>query len=221
MTLAYPLLPTPISFSECNIQVLVIENTFELRQFISTLISQISGLSGDFVLAENSKILEFSKFVDFVTDPFSISFDSKIITAKLQREAAELGAVYADDFRDILFRLNSLAGKISTNFDHEVTYTPTDSLDDMIRLMGFCVDIESLSFPERILEYIRLHRKYFGKQLFVFFNLKAVFTINEALSFYHQIKYEGINLLLVEDTPRKNGLEDEHVTIVDADLCVL
>ena len=54
----------------------------------------------------------------------------------------------------------------------------------------------------------------------MFYNLKAVLTADELAALYRMIRYEKLNVLLIEDMPRKRLEQYAKMTIVDEDLCI-
>lgn len=220
MTLAYTLLPRPLSFSENSINVLVIENHRELRRFILSLRDQIEGLPGELVLSKNGEILEMSKNAVIITDPFSLDFESRKLLTRITQDACTAGAEYSEEFYALMVRLNELAMKISRSLSYDAAFEPVDSRDELIKILGFHIDREGMSFPESLLENMKLQRLFFGKKLFVFYNLKACFSPEELSLFYKSVFYEKLTVLLVEDVQREESAACENRIIVDKDLCV-
>lgn len=220
MTLAYPLLAEPILFAENKVSVLVIENATELRSVLLLLQRQCSGDKGEFVLAEDGTPMEFSRVAVLVTDPFSLEFDSRKLLTKLTQEACTAAEEFADNFHRIMVELNELGSKISLQLGFEAAFSAVESQDDLIKLMGFRVDTESLSFAEQVLEFVKLQRSFCGKKLVIFYNLKSVLSESELCSLYQSVRYEKLNLLLIESELRKQQKEFENTIVVDKDLCV-
>lgn len=220
MTLAYPLLPEPIGFSEDGIRVLVIEHTQQLRGAVLELKEQLGGSKGKFVLAEKEQLLELSKSAVLVTDPFSLELDTKRILTKINQDACRAGAEYAPALQEILARLGQVAAGISTMLDYDVCFEVPETWDELIKVMGFRIDTQALSLPEQVLEFMKLQRLFFGKKLFVFYNLKACLSGQELAAFYRSVQYEKLHVLLLEDTLRKRLPEQEKTVVVDEDLCV-
>ena len=220
MTLAYPLLARPLSFTENRINLLVIENRGELRRFLFSLRDQIDGLPGELVLGKNGEILEMSKNAILITDPFSLDFESRKLLTKITQDACSAGNEYAEELHSLMVRLNEIAMKISRSLGYDAAFEPVDSFDELIKILNFHIDREEMSFPESLLEYMKLQRLFFNKKLFVFYNLKACLSMEELNLFYKSVFYEKLDVLLVEDTQRRESLPCESCIIIDKDLCV-
>lgn len=221
MTLAYPLLPEPIVFEENKISVLVVESPSELRKMILSLQQQATGYEGAFVLGENWLPVEISRYATLVTDPFTLDFEAKKIATRLAQQALAVAKEeYGEEFRGLLSELNTLAAEISTLLDFEVTFSEMESPEALVKQMNFHIDCQMLDFPSAVLEYMKLQQRVFGKKLMIFYNLKACLTEEEVRLLYKAVKYEKIQILLLEDRQRPGGEEDENVSIIDKDLCV-
>ena len=121
----------------------------------------------------------------------------------------------------LISEINAVAAQISTELEFSAAFNPIETPDALVKLMGFHLDRESLSFPELLLEWMRVQRRFFGKRLLIFYGLKAWLTREELEAFYRQVFYEKYNLLLVEPFQRYAALEGECLTIIDEDLCVI
>ena len=88
-----------------------------------------------------------------------------------------------------------------------------------LKLLDLHIDSEVMTLPERMLEYMKLCRRFFGKKLFVFLNLKSFLSDRELELFYGTVMYEKFDILLVEGTQRGKTCSCERVYIIDSDLC--
>lgn len=220
MTFAYPLLQETIRFEENKVNVLVIENKVELRKLLSGIREQLEGFDGELILAEKGQIIEFSKALYLITDPFSLDFDSKKLLAKVAQEACLAGEEYTGEIQRLMSEINSLAFRICSRLDFDAAFSELEAFEDIVKLMGFRVDAEEMSFPEKLLEFIKLQRRFFNKKLFVFYNLRACLSNEELLMFYRCAMYEKQHLLLIEDIARSGAEEYEKTVIIDKDLCI-
>lgn len=123
---------------------------------------QTDGEMGDFVLSEEHEPKEFSKLAALVTDPFSLELSSKKISTKLTQEASRTARELDDDLRRIMSDINSLAAKISALMEFETVFTELEGADALMKMLDFCIDEAELSFPEAILEYMKLQRVFFN-----------------------------------------------------------
>ncbi len=83
------------------------------------------------------------------------------------------------------------------------------------------MDTEELSFPELLLEWLRIQRRLMGKRIFILYGLKACLSREEQELLFRSILYEKLDVLLIEPFQRENVIKEECVTIIDRDLCVI
>ena len=221
MTLMSPLLEQPLVFSENRVQLLIVENQLALRQLLEMMYMQLEGQSGDLILAEHFEPQEFSKLAVLVVDPFSLDTGTKKFIGKLQQAVAAAAESHEDVLSSLYAQLYDLASQIAMELDFSVSFEPIEDPAALVRLLGFRLDGEALRFPERVLEWMVLQRRFFGKKLFIFCGLKAYMSDEELRLFYRSVFYEKLSVLLIESWQRETTLPEEHLTIVDKDLCVL
>lgn len=75
--------------------------------------------------------------------------------------------------------------------------------------------------PEQLLEWMLMQRELLGKRLFILYGIKSLLCDDELVAFYRSALYEKLDLLLIESYQREQRLEEEYVTIIDKDLCVI
>ena len=221
MTLMIPLLEQPIVFAENRIQLLVVENQPALRQLLEALHAQTEGQAGDLILAERFEPQDFSRLAVLIMDPFCLDTGTKRFAAKLQQAVAEAAETHEAALSALYSQLYDLASQIAVELDFSAAFDPIEDPSVLVKLLGFRLDVESLPFSERILEWMVMQRNFFGKQLFVFFGLKSYLSDEGLRLFYRSVFYEKLSVLLIESCQRETVLQEEQTTIVDEDLCVL
>ena len=219
MMLANPLLGEAITFSENTINTIVLENAVMFRNSVTGITEQANGGCGDFVVSENFEPLDFGKTVEMITDVFSLDFSAKRFSAKINQQAIAASADYDSLTAEIFEKLNALAGEIITSVNYEITYSSPEDISGIIKVLNFSIDSESLNLPEKLFEYIKLCRDFFGKKLFVVVNIKSCLSSEELILFCKSICYEKFDVLFLESFQRDFADEHEKVRIIDADLC--
>lgn len=221
MTLFFPLLDEPLRFEENRIQVLIIENPVALRRCLDDLRAQMEGQSGDFVLALRYVPQELSRCAVLLTDPLRPEAETRKLAVRIQQEAARAAEDHAEKLGFLLAELNALASDLSLELDFSAAFDPLETPEDLIKLFGFRLDRDALSFPELLLEWMRLQRRFLGKRLFILYGLKAFLSREELCCFYRSVFYEKLDVLLIEALQRGEPVKEECVTIIDKDLCVI
>ena len=219
MKLAHYMFREMINFTENKVYVLIIEQPYLLRKTIDQLEKQTQGESGEYVLSNDQRILEFHKKAELITDPFHIAFDQKKILTKLQKNACEESEAFIELVQELFLRMNELGSKICTAAEYDLTFSAITQAEQLIRILNFQIDAERLSMAEQLLEYMKIMRSLFGKELFILINLKSFLTKDELMSFYKAVQYEKFTLLLIESFQKDPPNELEIFKIIDQDLC--
>lgn len=219
MKFAHPFFFEPIIFPENKINVLIMENPILYRSSLLMIKKQCEGEDGEFVLSTDKDILPFSKTVEYISDPFSLDFSSKKLMTKLlaemQKNADEQTGLQA------ISQLNELGFDLISKTDAALTFSPLTEISPIIKLLNFQVAVEDLTFPEQILEYIRLCRRYLDKKLFIIPGLHTCLSETELVSLYKNLIYEKISVLLIEKYQNERIAGYEKGTLIDNDLCEL
>lgn len=212
-------LQTPLEIEAGKTVTLVIEDPVFYRNFVNDLLAQAKDLSSRFMLFDGDKDLSLSKDAEIITDIFHISFDSRALQNKVNQVVSEeFSASYADS-TDILSRINEIGAELLSSLDFEANYTPLTDFNGIIKLLGFAVDTQGMSLPERIMEYTDFLNRYCGKRFFVLLNLRSALTRSEFLEFAKIAEYKKISFLLIENHQTENCDEGESIRIIDGDLC--
>ena len=220
MRFAWSFLNETLTWNDGGVQTLIIENKPMLRTFLETLRQQAEGMRGVLVVSEDNRVLEFTRTVELLTDPFLLPLSSKKITNRLLQAAEEAGEPYGDELVRLTIQINELAAKISTSMEYNVTYKELDDFEELYKLMGFRADEENSTLPERVLEYLLLARGLLGKKLFICYGLHNCMTDQEMTLLCKEATYRKLCLLLVEAV-QPNPSSYEKITLIDQDLCVI
>lgn len=221
MRLVFPLLPEPLCFEENRVNVLIIEDPYTLRKAIKDLSEQIDGLSGEYILSVGDIPQELSKLAVMLIDPLHPETESKRLAGKILKEAAETAQDHEADLYSVMAEANTLAARISLDMKLPIAFDPLEDPTELFRLFSFRLDVERMDTPELLLEWMLMQREYYGKRLFILYGLKAFLSRDELSAFYRGALYEKLDMLLIEPVQREKPLEEECVTIIDEDLCVI
>lgn len=217
MNFVHPLLEKAISINEGELRTLVIENPVALRNTVRGIMNAET----EYVLSKDFSPVDISRYAEFVTDMFSVDFAEKKILTKLSAEAERISENYPDETFSLIKAMNDYAELISHNLDYPIKFSMTENAEKLIKLMNFTVDEENMSFPEVLLTYMELCRSFFGKQIFIFLNLKAFVSDDEFELFCKNIAYEQFRVLLIEAFDVDKSAEYEKKIIIDKDLCII
>lgn len=211
-------LRTPLEINEDKISTLVIENPTFYRNFISDMFFQTQNISSRFTLSQADEIMNFSKCVEIVSDIFNLPFNSRLFQSKINQIVTEEINISNIKTTDIINKINELGSVTVTQLGLDIAYTPISDISGIVKLLGFYFDSESLSFSEKIIEYLNFLNAFTEKRLFVIINLKSALSENEFNEFTKLVLYKKIRVLLIENN-NKYSCNNENIRIIDNDLC--
>lgn len=220
MTLSCYELQSPLEINEGKIITLILENPVFYRNFINDLILQSNNMSDRFTLSDNSSdALDFPKNTDIISDIFSLSFDSRQISNKVNQLINEELNISEIDTAKLISQINEIAAVLSSRLDFEAIYNPISDLNGVLKLFGFYIESENLPFVEKLTEYLSFLSKYLNKKLFILVNLKSALSEREFAEFVKTVNYKKIGVLLIENKKVSFTSDNEKIRIVDSDLC--
>lgn len=209
-----------IEFKENEIQVIIIENPKTYEGFVSEIRKQVAGEEGGFVYSDDN-ILNMSKCVEFVIDPWSIDADSKKIKNSLYQLINEeaLDNLY-DDFLETRRVIQQYMENLLDRMPYSMDYNGDIGIPDLVKVVDVHIDSEANSFAEKIAEYMKLVADICQIKLLVFCNLKSYLSDDELIALYQEANYKKINILMLESHMR-TPLTNEKTTIIDKDNCII
>lgn len=221
MTLAFPPYNILINFVENEQNELVIENQAVFREFLSELWDECNGKDGRIILAENDKILNISKHMDIIFNPFSIDCNDKKILTRLYQELSDIALT------DMVENVNHLNSDIINFIDQLVDKLPyhmdfsleTD-IAGLLKFYNVKLFTESNELLERLTDYLRAMHSICGISHFAFAELRNYLTVDELKKLLQFCAYEKINILNITSKQSElcSGIK---TVIIDKDLCIL
>ena len=219
--LSHPLLSSALSWAEGECHFLTIEHRRTFREVIASLLAEAAGDRGSFLLSQDHLPMEFSKYVEVITDPFSLdaTLQKKLVTA-IEKETIDLANhEYAGEFLSLFTTLQGILETLKFRHSHDVTYDQNFEAGALLKLFHFRPDSEDLSLVEKWIQYMELSAQYQGKKLFVWIGIAPLLSKEEWDAFLRTIQYRKWNLLFLD--PISPPCAVDHHTIIDEDFCEL
>lgn len=208
----------PIEFYENRINVIVIENQKLFRKAVFGFIEQAENGNGNFILSEGFETLEFSKKVAVLPDIFNIDFSSKKILTKINQNICENFSAN-EKFYNVKNLLNEIGYEVISDSDFDLQFSEIENFENIIKIFDFKLNSDEVELIDKVTEYMKMQRSFFGKEVFAFVNLKSCFSEEEIENFYQWVFYNKFKVLLLESFQREIPLKDENTVIIDKDLC--
>lgn len=222
MKLVHPMWNNPIEFEENIIPILVVENHILFRQYVEMLLMQSLKDEGLFVLSEADQILNISKTLDVICDPFHIDINDRKIITKLYTALSEnmLNENLYLQTAEIKIQLLQYIQSVLDEVEEELVYEQNIEPSGILKLLNVHFQ-EEMDFCERIITYLDITRTYLGKKCFVFVNIRSYLSDEEIKMLYRQIQYNKHHVLFIETYCPDEIKDNEKILIIDDDMCII
>ena len=219
MKLVYSAYGIRFELEENKVNILVIENPTVLVEVIGMLNEQCEGKDGEFILSDENKILNISKSISFVKEPFSIDCNNRKILTKLYQELErECVEDWGEEQQEFNKSYITYIANLCQKSDFMLTFVDKPELQDILKMAEVKIDVQSIL--ERIIEYIKISNNLLKQNIFVFLNLKLFLTEQEIEELYKECFYRKVHLILIEGT-YKIKKQEEKICVIDKDKCVI
>lgn len=198
----------------------IIESPELLAKYVQELCSQTEGGEGNFVLSEEGKEINISKYMEVIVDPFSVNINDKKILNRLYAELSKLA------FReDMYLSTQGIMGNIQNYFFKLEQISPyileVDSEIDVVAILkaiGVKVQNYADHFFENLNQYIKVVAELMRKKVIVLVNVRTYISDIQMKQLLKTAVYNEIALLLIENSQRdfSNGM---YRCIIDSDNC--
>ena len=222
MTIFHPLFSEAFHLQDERANVIIIENGAIFFSLMNSLRQQADGKEGAFILSERTKELSVDKTLDFVGDVFSFSINERKLMTKLLSRLSEK-ALNEESFlhtSELMAEIEQYIAELISDFDVPIYLESPIDISMLLKAIPVSVSNSGATLVEKICDYAKLSFEFFGKQIFAFVNLKQFLSDDDILELYKFFRYEKLYLLLFEGY-QKNTFDDEHILIIDKDMCII
>jgi len=222
LKISHPLFSTPFLLKEEAANVIIIENGALFFSLMQEFSKQCTGEDGSFILSDSFSELPFSKYVDFVGDIFTFSINERKLSSKLISRISEkaLDDEHFASTAEILSAMEKYMLDLISDFDVSVHLENSVDIAMLLKAVPVSVSDPGATLPEKICNYAKINFEFFGKSIFTFVNLKQFVSEEDLLEIYKFFRYEKLSLLLFEGY-QKSIFRDEHILIIDKDMCII
>lgn len=114
-----------------------------------------------------------------------------------------------------------MVSNVMDNMPYILQCNQEGDVTDLFKQLDVKFETNPENLLEKLIDYICVISEVFGKKVFVLVNIKSYFTKDELKLLYKKMFYEKIYLLLIENHDNNDIIEEERVTIIDKDMCVI
>lgn len=198
----------------------VIESPNLLSQYVQELIHQCGGEEGGFVLSDNDKIVEISKYMEIILNPFGVQINSKKILTKLYSDLDKLAKseqMYLQTCQVMQSMIKYLL-ELEYESDYILEFEHEFDLIQIFKAVGIRHEIMEEDYFENLIRYIKIVSRVLGTKIVVFVNIRSYFDDIQLEQLLKEAAYQEIQILLIENQ-QKACLKDVFRYIIDNDKC--
>ncbi len=217
--LAHPNITKMICFEEDAVNSLVIENRDFFRQCIKDLYNRCEGHDGNFVLSEDSKVIECSKHMELITTfvPFEINKKTLLTRLCTYAEKASMSESNYESTQTLVSEIERYLDSLFDNLSYSFEYDKLN-MSSIIKAAGVVIADDYESELEKIIDYMQLVTELEKERIFVFVNMRSYFSDSDMDRFVKDVLSRKFRILLIDNSDNKMLTGEKRITI-DADLC--
>lgn len=205
---------------ENRVNVLVIENRSALVDIVEMLRVQSEGDSGDFVIADETKMYPFHQIARVILEPFSLNINEKKMQTQLYQEMKqEMTESLFMEWNELQQKMIEYLDMVLLKMPYPVTYTENVDINAFLKMAKVSLE-EGEGFLEKIVQYIRILSVLCGVRIVFFLHLKLFLSKEELSALYQEAAYNKIQLVLIESC-MCDKMENEDICIIDKDMCMI
>ena len=198
----------------------IIESPALFRKYVQLLNCQTEGGDGGFVLSDNDTILDISKYVEIIMNPFELDFEDRRIQKKLYVELQK--TAYGEELfletqkvtatlQGYIFQLENICG-------YDIGIDTVMDIQVLFKALGVRMEGREYNFSEKLVQYMKIMAELMGRKLLVFVNIRSYLEDEQIQELMKNATYNEISLLFIENVQRDfAGMKNYY--IIDKDGC--
>lgn len=216
--LSYPLFSKTFQLDLHKVNVLVLENSNYLYDFVAHLIATLNKEESPLVLLENNSSIANLDAVDFIPNVFNINVNTKKNLTCLHKHITRM---INDNFLGFSKDYHALIKKFAEvifNFDSSLTYNCDFDATAIVKLFNPSFDLQYTKLLELLINYINILIEFSKLKLIIFLNLRDFMSQDDLYQLIQHCERKEVIILLIQAKQMYN-IENQNCLIVDEDLC--
>ena len=210
-----------IDIEENDIYELIIEHEDSFSKAVGSLVKQIEGEDGDFIISANNKPLKVEKQADVIIDFVSLSTNSRKIINKLYSSLDKTAEGYVLEKAAINSEIIRLLEKLTISLGYgELDYNLTFEWNDIFKAYNVRFIEEYTSILDRLVSYFKVISELTDINIVFLVNVKSYLNLSDIAKLYQMIKYYKVNVVLLESMERSWDNHEKRY-IIDKDRCFI
>lgn len=220
MKLVYADLFAPFELEKDKVNAIVVEDGSLFYKLSTELAEQCSGNDGNFVLSENSEILNISKTTDLISSFLPFEINEKKLLTKLYSKLELISEVElfncTNNFRTAAAEYLS---ELCDTVNCDIGYDSQPDLKALFKAFNVSFSDDCENIAEKVIEYMLNVLCLCGEKMFITVGLASYMNAEDAKLFFETVSSHKITLLMIENRLSESLTMVNRLTI-DEDYCV-
>lgn len=198
----------------------IIESPKLMAKYVQELLRQKNGKEGRFVMSIRGKIVEISKNMEMIMNPFAVDINDKKILNKLYgylNELAMSGEFYLQT-QSLIQKIQEYLLELEQGTRYMLSVDEEMDLLMLFKAAGIRHEVYENDFIQGLNRYVSIICDVLRVQLIVFVNLRSYLGDEQIQELIHEAMYQHVKILLIENQER-NSIMDLKKYIIDKDQC--
>ncbi len=219
MKFIFPEINGAIKIKPGVVNSLAIENPRLLYAFVSDLKKQTEKQSGETVFSVKDEPQEIHRYVDVVTDAYSMDLNARNIITKVVDELSKkaVNEVHYEKTMQLIASFETYIGDLVWDEECEIMCSEITP-KQLIKAADVMIVDGEISLSERVIKYVEVIRQFIGERLFVFVNFRGFIEQKDFEIMVNTMLEHGFNMLFI-DNREYDRITGENRKIIDIDLC--
>ena len=185
-----------------KISVLAVENPATLFCYCKDLIGQASGEGGEFRILKNFAEQAFDKNCVVETNVPGITLNTKKLQTALVKKCTELALSPEFELRlgKLSASLYDFCRSVCQDTGYSIELDEDIDTPGLFKLFSLSLKESFKSLLEKLIEYVNVNAEFLKVKIYVFLFLTKFLSSREVAQFFEHCRYQGISLILVEES---------------------
>lgn len=198
----------------------IIESPKYFSEYLQELYWQYEKGDGRFVLSQGDKILELSKYMEIIVNPFTVEINSRKILNKLYANLDKISKeeqLYTKTM-ELTAYIHEYLIQLEQQTNYILSFDDNLEMSALLKALGVKHEEMEEDFFERLIRYVKIAVEVLSTKVFVLVNIRSYFTDDQIQELIKEIRYQEAKILFIESQERA-CMEGGMRYIIDRDGC--
>ena len=177
-----------------------IESPKDFSEYLHELYCQYENGEGRFVLSQGDKIIELSKYLEIIVNPFTVEINSRKILNKLyiKLEKVSKEEQMYEETLELTAYIHEYLMRLEQQTNYILSFDDNLEIPALLKAVGIKHEEMEDDFFERIIRYVKIAVEVLSTKVFVFVNIRSYLTDEQIQELIKEIRYQEAKILFME-----------------------